>query len=107
MDESRAGVLHSDGHHIPIRVSLDRDRLTGSAVTGSIFDQVGQNAPQCFSIDAGLRHHDYPSDKVNIGVFGGEKYFKATLEQSGTLSGQATTQGGAQTGGPASAPAQK
>jgi len=45
--------------------------------TTSFFGQLDHNFGKGWLAHAGLRHNDYPSDKVNIGVFGVEKYFKA------------------------------
>ena len=43
----------------------------------SFFGQLDRNFGKGWLAHAGLRHNDYAGDSVNIGVFGGEKYFKA------------------------------
>lgn len=45
--------------------------------TTSFFGQLDRNFGKGWLAHAGLRHNDYPSDTVNIGVFGAERYFKA------------------------------
>ena len=45
--------------------------------TTSFYGQLERKFAKAWLVHAGLRHNDYPSDTVNIGVFGAEKYFKA------------------------------
>ena len=45
--------------------------------TTSFYGQLDRNLGKGWLAHAGIRHNTYPSDTVNIGVFGVERYFKA------------------------------